>query len=835
MGENKTAKNELRKNGSFSFSADNEVHIKEKYGDMTREPWLMLLIRRNQTPTRTLCWGITNNGTTFARIGTQEGDILNGFVHEDPYKTRMLGSYVYIVDEDGKYFTNTWYPTLHKDQELETTFGFGYVKFDTSYNDFDVNTTCFVPNQFDGMLQIVKIKNNSSKARKIKLFNVNPINIGDARDIQFAGFNSLMLGGGKVEKDINSIVWRRGYGVPFADDKDTIMSMFGKVAVHTSSLPNNQFATKYDAFVGHHSNTMGNPAALNEDFLEGKDAEELTSALSTLKNELTIGPGEEKEVVFALLCSSTEDYYTKGGKELKETLAVVNDPAKVKALFEEVKAEWKEELDKLQINVPVENELMPSFRWLQYQCEMVVNLNRMKSRYHSGFEYGYGFRDILQDLLAILPYGTERVKDLIKYTSEQMFSDGSVYHNFFVSAPGNKDFVACDDPLWLVYAVCEYIKESGDFSILDDVVDFADAKEGMPAASGTILDHCVTGIERVWTNSDKGLPFMLDADWNDDLSALNDHMSIMAAQMLYKAFNDMITLFNVKGIKADLVKTYTERAAVVKESVESRGIDVDGSYIRALSPEPGKIPHLGAKEEDGFTFFEPIAWAGFSGIASAEQFEKAMAVCESDLYDQYGITICQGDKVMAGGKLPEDHSAWKRNAPGKKENGGEFRHLESWYIASLCKYGYGKKAHDLYIKTLPPVASSHDPYNYAVERFVFPEYCSGPASNEHGRAGHTWLTGTAPTRLGVLMDWVFGVRRDYDGLLLDPCVDPSWKEFSAHRYYRGTHFDINFTNPDGVEKGVKQVSVDGTVIEGATIPASYYDGKNHVVDVVMGR
>ncbi len=131
----------LRNNGQFNFNDENEVVINEKHGDMTREPWLMLLARREQKPTDTLCWGLTSNGTSFARIGTQEGDIVNGFVHEDPYKTRLLGPYAYFVDEEGKYFTNTWYPTLHADQSLETKFGFGYVKYNTTYNDVNVETT----------------------------------------------------------------------------------------------------------------------------------------------------------------------------------------------------------------------------------------------------------------------------------------------------------------------------------------------------------------------------------------------------------------------------------------------------------------------------------------------------------------------------------------------------------------------------------------------------------------------------------------------------------------------------------------------------------------------
>jgi cellobiose phosphorylase len=853
----------LKNNGQFSFNSDNEVVIKEKYGDMTREPWLMLLARRNKKPTDTLCWGMTNNGTSFARIGTQEGDILNGFVHEDPYKTRLLGSYAYFRTEDGKYFSNAWYPVLNKEQTLETTFGFGYLKFKTEYNNFDAESLHFVSNDYDAMIQIIKIKNNDSKERKVTMFNVNPVNIGDAREIQFSGFNTLMMGGAIIDKQLNAVVWRYAFGRGFDSDEEKIKYMFGKVLVHTTSLPNNQFATRYDEFVGHHSNTMGNPAAVAEDWdLPNRDAEENCSSLSSIKNSFLLKAGETKELVVISAASSTEDYYCGGKKSIKKFLDDALKAENAKKMLEEVKTEWKTELSKLSVKVDGVDEILnPSYKWLQYQCAMVALLNRMKSRFHSGFEYGYGFRDILQDILALLPYDPKPARDLIVFTARQMFSDGFVYHNFYVTAAGNKDFITCDDPLWLIYAVAEYIKESGDFGLLDEIVPYCDEKEDLPAKKGTMLEHLKVAINKVWKQSDNGLPYMLMADWNDDLSGNFTSVSTMAAQQLYKALNDMIELLNVKGIESSLAEDYAQKAKTVKDEVEKRCIDKEGNYIRAVASKDykavlknmsfghtglevediieeiennGEPVDLGCSKTDRLVFFEPIAWAGFSGIADKSRFDACKKVCEKELDDKYGIAICQGDKTIAKGSLPKDDQGWKRNAPGKKENGGEFRHLESWYIASLCIFGYGKEAHDIYIKTLPAIASKDDPYLYAAERFVYPEYVSGPASNDHGKAGHTWLTGTAPTRLNVLIDWIFGIRRKYDGLLIDPCVSSEWKEFSAVRTFRNTTFNINYNNPNGVQKGVKSIKVDGKEIDGNIIPLPFAKGGNVEVEVVMG-
>jgi cellobiose phosphorylase len=284
-----------------------------------------------------------------------------------------------------------------------------------------------------------------------------------------------------------------------------------------------------------------------------------------------------------------------------------------------------------------------------------------------------------------------------------------------------------------------------------------------------------------------------------------------------------------------LIATFRKRAIVVKKSVDTQAIESDGRYIRALSPDTSKAPHLGSLSSDKLIFFEPIAWSGFSGMADSAQFDKIMALCEKNLYDEFGVALCEGDRTLVEGKLPEDYSGWKRNAPGKKENGGEFRHLESWYIASLCAFGYGKKAYDLYRKTIPAITSEPDPFRYAAERFVYPEYVSSPSSAEHGRAGHTWLTGTAPTRLCVFLDSILGLKRGYEGLRIDPCVNPEWKRFKARRAFRSSDFMITYENPDGLEHGVGELRVDGAKIEGNLVPERFYDGKSHEILVMMAK
>ena len=825
-------KGKTGRNGDFSFLRNGDVCIREEAGNMTREPWLMLETRRNQEPTKTLCWGITNNGSSFARIGTQEGDLVNGFVHEDPYKCRQLGSFIYF-SENGKYFTDCWYPVLHQDQKLTTTYSFGCVTRETEYMGLQTRTRCFIPDEFDAMVQLVNVKNTENRERKLRVFGVNPVNVGDARALQFSGFNSMMMAGGFYDKKLDSLIWFNGYGIPFDDDEDADYGFFGKVLLHGSSEKLVQYSMRYEDFVGHYTRTMADPLAPETGVLSCANAQDSTSSLSVVCFDITIPANGETTFTIFSAAGSTDNYYHKGKKELRSICAKLSNPETAEKMLAKVKKEWQADFDKLRFHVPGNRLFGPSFKWIQYQCAMVLNLNRMKSRFHSGFEYGFGFRDILQDILAGLAQESPKTRAFIKYIAEQMFSDGRTYHNFYVSAPGTLDFHACDDPIWFIYAVCEYVKETGDTSLLDETVPYADAKEQRPAREGSIFEHCQMALSQVWTHSDDGIPQMFDADWNDDLSGFEDHGSVMAAMQLYKAFSDFAELCDFIK-KPELAADSRSKAALIKKTVSKYCVDSTGTFVRLLGPNKDKSQDVGSADTDGRLFLEPIAWALYSGLATPEQFEISRKAVEKKLVAKGGIALCTADYTLAKGKPPVDYTAWKRNAPGKKENGSFFRHAESWFIASLCYAGEGDRAWHYFYSTLPAVCAKDNPFNYAAEPFVYPEYVCSPASQEYGRAGHTWLTGSAPTRERVLCENIFGIRPDYKGLILDPCVPASWKTFTAVRTFRNTEFSIKYSNPSAVQRGVKRLLVDGKETGTAYIPLSFCDGKKHLVEVIMG-
>jgi cellobiose phosphorylase len=473
---------------------------------------------------------------------------------------------------------------------------------------------------------------------------------------------------------------------------------------------------------------------------------------------------------------------------------------------------------------------------------VVYVLNRMKSRFHTGYEYGWGFRDILQDVIYRLPYEPAEVAAALRHISAQIFSDGVTYHNFFIDQPGNKDVQASDDPLWFPAAVISYCKETADFAFLDEATDYAEVREGQAGVRGTILEHCQKAVERVWTDrSPRGLPYLKDCDWNDDLSTgrrdgkPNDWMeSVMVAQQLHRLLLDMAGLLRACGREPELAREYEHRTAQLKEAINTLALDRQGYYKRVLSLDPA-VEDLGSSSSlEGQIFLEPQIFAILGGVADPARAETVLRAVEQNLDSEFGAMLCfpAFTDLAQRNLLPKRPWGIEKEPPAIKENGSIFMHLNGWLVQAYAMQGHGRKAVAHFLKCLPENLST-DQDRYRAEPYVYPEFVHGQAAEEFGRGGHTWLTGTAPTMHTALLEYIFGLKPEYDGLRIDPCVDPSWKEFSVVRQFRGTSYRIHFRNPQGLERGIKSVTLDGKSIQGNLLPVMS-DGKTHAVEVLMG-
>ncbi|MGL1893419.1 MAG: hypothetical protein OCD02_17415 [Spirochaetaceae bacterium] len=821
------------------FNEESKFVITNPY---TPEPWLHYLIRVNQPGTETFCSGVSYTAGGFDVRGTHENTFVDTQLHLNDEDD--MGRYIYIYDKDTKdLVTTTWQPTRVKEQTLKTTFEFGKVTFESEYKGLESFQEMYVPEDFDGWIQNVKLTNTTSSDKNLTLYPFVPMHMGDALDRLLAGDNDGFFGGSSYDNDLNAIVFRRNHGIAVKDNPEDINGMLGNVAAFYSTLnvDNNPYDTNMENFFGNRFNNQKNPGAILTGDLKSEDTPYLRRACGVFKNEVVIKPGETLEFAVALIAGSTNDYYSNNKTELKEYIELVNNSSKRVLMADNVTTWWDNALNRLKLTSP-DSKLNHGFKWLQYQCEIVYILNRMKSRYHTGYEYGWGFRDILQDVLYTFPYRAPEMAEVLKHISNQMFSSGKAYHNFFIDQLGNKSVEASDDPIWFANAIVKYCKETGNFDFLDVITDYADVKEGMGDKSGSILEHCIKGLDSVWNDcSDRHLPYMKDCDWNDDLNEnrIGDEPnrnveSVMVAQQLYSGLLDLVDIFIASGKNLELVQEYQDRASKIKKSIKDNCMDKEGYFKRTLTVD-GSHDDLGSSDNEfAKIFLEPQAFGINSGVADKEQANASLDAVKKYLDSDWGAMLCFPvyTDLTDNSKLPKRTWNIEKEPPAMKENGGIFMHLNAWLVQSYCMVGRGQEAVDHYLKNLPENMSV-DQDVYMSEPYVYPEYVRGKGIESHGRGGHTWLTGTAPTMHMALTEYIYGVRAHFDGLEIDPCVSPEWKNFSMERNFRNARYDIQVSNPNGVEKGINNITVDGETIEGNILPV-FSDNKTHIVMVEMG-
>ncbi|KMQ50105.1 N,N'-diacetylchitobiose/cellobiose phosphorylase [Chitinispirillum alkaliphilum] len=820
------------------FNEKDEFEITDPY---TPAPWIHYLIRPNQPGQQTFCSGVSHAGGGFDIRGTHENTFIDTKIHLNDKDD--IGRYIYIYDKKEKdIFSTTWQPVRKKDQKFKTTMGFGSITFESQYKGIETKEVMFVPEEFDGWVQDVTITNTTDEVKELSLFPFVPIHMGDALVRLMAGDNDGFFGGASFDKDLKAIVFRRNHGTAVNDDKKKINGMLGNVAAFYSTLNTDttEFETSRIRFNGNRFNDGAAPESVQNNKLSCKEQPYMRDTCGVFKNEITLKPGESLNFAVALVAGSTQDYYLNNKQQLGKLLRDLNDGQRRMSMLDNVKKWWDMRMSKLQINSPDE-KINRGFKWLQYQCMAVFILNRMKSRYHTGYEYGWGFRDILQDVLFNLTYGPDEVKSTLSHVATQMFSDGICYHNFFIDQPGNKSIQASDDPYWLPNAVIKYCKETADFDFLDKVVDYAEVHEGQQGVNGTIMEHCLRAVERLLEDrSPRGLPYMKDCDWNDDLNEMREENkpntgieSVMVAQQLYKILKEMGALFKASGKNLELVEKYDSEAEKLKTAIKEHALDKDGYFKRVLSLEEGKQDVGTSDNEYAKIFVSSQAFGVLCDVADKELEESAMSKVEQYLDTEFGAELCYPAYTDLAEKNILPTRTWniEKEPPGIKENGSIFMHLNAWLVQAYAKMGKGKKAADFYFKCLPEnLASDHDRYN--AEPYVYPEYVAGRASQEFGKGGHTWLTGTAPTMHQALVEFIFGLQPEYAGLAVNPSIDPSWKSLSITRNFRGAVYEITISNPNGAQTGVTSISVDGEKIEGNVLPV-FNDGKVHKVEVVM--
>ena len=758
----------------------------------------------------------------------------------------MGGRYFYIKDGD-TIWNPGWSPVKTELDSYECRHGMGYTIITGKKNGLKAEATFFVPQNYDGEVQQLVLTNESGSAKTFKLWSFAEWCLWDAQD-DCTNFQRN-FSTGRVEV-VGSTIYHK---TEYRDRRDHF-------AFYTVNDAIDGYDTDRDSFIGLY-NGFHNPQAV----LDGKATNSFADGWSPIAShykEITLAAGESKTLVFILgyVEMPVAEKFEADGKTINKVksnamIEKYNTPEKVAAGLAELRETWDKLLGILNVDTPDDKVNRMVNIWNQYQCMVTFNLSRSASYFESGIGRGMGFRDSNQDVLGFVHQIPDRARERIIDIASTQFPDGGCYHQYQpLTKKGNADIGGdfSDDPLWLILSVSAYIKETGDWSILDEMVPY----DNDMSVAQPMLEHLKVSFYHIVNNlGPHGLPLAMRADWNDciNLSCYSDtpgesfqtytnpkfkaeggyskvaESAFVGALFTYAGPN-YVQILNHLGKTDEAAKAQAEIDKMKKAMMDSAW---DGDwFLRAYDAEGKK---MGSKEcEEGQIFIEPQGFAIMSDI-DAEASKKTLRAIDERLNTQYGLVL----NNPAFTKYYIQYGEISTYPGGYKENAGIFTHNNAWIICAAAYAGEGDQAFKYYSEIAPAFTEETSDI-HKTEPYVYGQMIGGKDAgadigkqgDNFGQGKNSWLTGTAAWNMVAISQYILGIAADFDGLKIDPSIPHEWDGMKATRQFRGATYDITVKNPNHVCKGVKSMTVDGRAVDGNVIPVM--DGSRHTVEVVLG-
>ena len=758
----------------------------------------------------------------------------------------MGGRYFYIKDGD-TIWNPGWSPVKTELDSYECRHGMGYTIITGRKNGLKAEATFFVPQNYDGEVQQLVLTNESGSAKTFKLWSFAEWCLWDAQD-DCTNFQRN-FSTGRVEV-VGSTIYHK---TEYRDRRDHF-------AFYTVNDSIDGYDTDRDSFIGLY-NGFHNPQAV----LDGKANNSFADGWSPIAShykEITLAAGESKTLVFILgyVEMPAAEKFEADGKTINKVksnamIEKYNTPEKVAAGLAELRETWDKLLGILNVDTPDDKVNRMVNIWNQYQCMVTFNLSRSASYFESGIGRGMGFRDSNQDVLGFVHQIPDRARERIIDIASTQFPDGGCYHQYQpLTKKGNADIGGdfSDDPLWLILSVSAYIKETGDWSILDEMVPY----DNDMSVAQPMLEHLKVSFYHIVNNlGPHGLPLAMRADWNDciNLSCYSDtpgesfqtytnpkfkaeggyskvaESAFVGALFTYAGPN-YVQILNHLGKTDEAAKAQAEIDKMKKVMMDSAW---DGDwFLRAYDAEGKK---MGSKEcEEGQIFIEPQGFAIMSDI-DAEASKKTLRAIDERLNTQYGLVL----NNPAFTKYYIQYGEISTYPGGYKENAGIFTHNNAWIICAAAYAGEGDQAFKYYSEIAPSFTEETSDI-HKTEPYVYGQMIGGKDAgadigkqgDNFGQGKNSWLSGTAAWNMVAISQYILGIAADFDGLKIDPSIPHEWDGMKATRQFRGATYDITVKNPNHVCKGVKSMTVDGKAVDGNVIPVM--DGGKHTVEVVLG-
>lgn len=725
------------------------------------------------------------------------------------------GHYVYLRDDEtGDYWSVSWQPVGKPKEHYSCRHGLSYIKYHCDYSGIDAQQTLFVAVDDPVEIWDVRLRNDSGKRRKLSVFTYLEFSFHhvamDNQNFQM----SLYAAGSRYEDGvIEHDLYYEENGYQF----------------FTSDFTPDGFDCLRDTFIGPYR-TERNPLVV-ETGICGGSFQKGGNHCGGLKKSLTLGPGEEVRLIFLL---------GEGGLEEGRRMRQKYTAARVDEDFARTARIWDEKLSCLQVSTPNAGMNTELNIWNLYQSEINVMFSRFTSFIEVGGRVGLGYRDTAQDAMMVPHSNPGKCRDRLVELLRALTREGYGLHLFepswfepeqeqqsfksptVVPTPDKGSIVhglkdACaDDALWLVSSIVQYVRETGDFGFVDQVVTYADGGEG------TVYEHMKKILDfSAREVGQNGICKGLRADWNDCLN-LGGGESAMVSFLHYWAIGNFVALARKLGRWEDAAD-YAAMGQKVKEV--SQRVLWDGKwFIRGITADNRKIGTQA--DTEGKVHMESNTWAVLSGVADHDRGISAMDAVDEYLFTEYGLMLNAPCYTV-----PDDGIGFvTRVYPGLKENGAIFSHPNPWAWCAEAVLGRGSRAMKFYNALCPALQNDKIEVRQA-EPYSYCQFVVGRDHTAFGRARHPFMTGSSGWAYYAATQYLLGVKPDFDGLVIDPCIPADWKEYTVLRRWRGAEYRIHVTNPKGVEKGVASITVNGRQVDKVSVMPM---GSVNEVAVIMG-
>ena len=706
---------------------------------------------------------------------------------------------IYLKDQETKKVWSLGLNPMPDNKNYNVIYGFGYAKFIHKSDGIEQELEVFVPKEDSVKIQILKLKNMNLSRKTIKIiYYMKPV-LGED-ELKSNGYINL-----KYDKNNNIICSQNLYNSEFKND----------IIYVSSSEKIKSYTGDKNFFLG--NGNISNPDGVKKSSLNNENSLGKKPCIA-YEIEVELDSLSEKEIVFLL-----------GAEEsIIDSKNIAYKYSKIqncKQELENVKTYWRELLGRLQVYTPLESMNIILNGWDIYQTIQSRLLGKT-GYYQSGG--AYGFRDQLQDTLALKYLEPQMLKNQIIKHSKQQFLEGDVEHWWHEETGKGIRTRMSDDLLWLVYLTCEYIEFTGDMSILKEKTPYLVGKEleenederydkfEYTKETGSIYEHCIKAIERSLNFGENGLPKIGSGDWNDGMSNVGPKgkgESVWLGFFLYNVLDRFTKI--MEQIKNDLleneatienkIEKYKLIMQQLKRTLNSNGWD--GRWYKRAFMDDGNT--LGSMENDECRI-DSIAqsWSTISKAGDNDKKYISMESLENHLIDRENGIVKLLDPPFEKGKLNPGYI--KSYMPGVRENGGQYTHASCWVIIAESMLGFGDKATEIYrmINPIEHARTKESSKKYKVEPYVIPADIYG-ASNLAGRGGWTWYTGSASWYYKAGIENILGLKIENGVLKIEPCIPNSWKEYSIKYKWKNAFYNINVKNPNGKNTGVERVIVNG--------------------------